>query len=233
MSDNTLTLTYNTLDLKLTHGETVLGLHIDENLVWNSHFQQVVIKVSSYLWLLSQLSRYLSVEDRLLFYNAYIKSQFDYCCAIWGNSTTYNIKKIDKLHRRACKLILRHEYTNLKEARNRLKMLSFSENLFLQKTKVMHKVANRIAPQYLMDLFQMQNVNINDTLSNLRSVANRNFLIPKPKIGLFKNSLSYSRATDWNSIPTEIKNATSIISFTIKCASWLKNRARLFKASLA
>ena len=44
-------------------------------------------------------------------------------------------------------------------------MLSFSENLFLQNAKVMYKVANRIAPQYLMDLFQMRNVNINDTLS--------------------------------------------------------------------
>ena len=40
MSDNTLT--YNALDLKLTHGEKVVGVHIDENLVWNSHFQQVV-----------------------------------------------------------------------------------------------------------------------------------------------------------------------------------------------
>ena len=223
MRDNTITLTYNNLDLKLTHSEKVLGVNIDENLVWNSHFQQVVKKVSSYLWLLSQLSRYLSIEDRLLFYNAYIKPQFDYCCVIWGNSTTYNVNKIDKLQRRACKLILRHEYTNLEEARNGLKMLSFSEILFLQKAKVMYKVANRIAPEYLMDLFQMRNVNINNTLPNLRSVANRNFLIPKPKIGLFKNSLSYSGAIVWNSIPTEIKNTTSIQSFTIKCASWLKN----------
>ena len=87
----------------------------------------------------------------------------------------------------------------------------------------MYKVANRIALDYLMDLFQMRNVNINDTLSNLPSVANRNYLIPKHKIGLFKNSLSYSGTTVWNSIPTEIKNATSIRSFTIKCASWLKN----------
>ena len=167
--------------------------------------------------------RYLSTEDRLLFYNAYIKTHFDYCCVIRGNSTTFNINKIDKLQRRVCKLILRHEYANLEEARNRHKMLSFSENLVLQKANVINKVANRIAPEYLMDLFQMRNVNINDSLSNLRSVANRNFLIPKPKIGLFKNSLSYSGAIVWSSIPTEIKNATSIQSFTIKCTCWLKN----------
>ena len=135
MSDNTITLYYNNLDLQLTHSEKVLGVNIDENLVWNSHFQQVVKKVSSYLWLLTQLSRYLSFEDRLLFYNAYIKPQFDYCCVIWENSTTCNINKIDKLQRRACKLILRHEYTNLQEARNRLKMLHFLKTYFYRKQK--------------------------------------------------------------------------------------------------
>ena len=40
---------------------------------------------------------------------------------------------------------------------------------------------------------------------NLRSVSNKHFLIPKPKINLFKNSLSYSGALVWNSIPLDIK----------------------------
>ena len=42
----------------------------------------------------------------------------------------------------------------------------------------------------------------------LRSMSNRNFLIPKPKINLFKNSFSYSGALVWNSIPLWIKNST-------------------------
>ena len=48
-----------------------------------------------------------------------------------------------------------------------------------------------------------------DTTSSLRSMAKKNFLIPKSKIYLFKNRLSYSGAVIWNSIPMEIKNATS------------------------
>lgn len=223
LNDDTLGLTYNNLDLKLTHSEKILGVNIDDNLVWNLHFQQVVKKVSSYLWLLSQISQFLSTEDRLLFYNAYIRPQFDYCCVIWGNSTSYNINKINKLQRRACKLILRNDYTNLEEARNHLKMFSFSESVFLQKAKVMYKVANNIAPEYLIDLFQMRAVNSDDTLSNLRSVTNRNFLIPKPKIGLFKNSLSYSGAVVWNSIPIQIKNQSSLKSFSTECISWMKS----------
>ena len=48
-----------------------------------------------------------------------------------------NTDKITKLQQRACKLILRNEYSNFGEAQDRLNMLSFSESVFLQKAKVM------------------------------------------------------------------------------------------------
>ena len=62
-----------------------------------------------------------------------------------------------KLQRRACTLILMSEYTHLEEACNRLKILSFDESVFLNKAKIMYKVANNIAPSYLINLFQMGN----------------------------------------------------------------------------
>ena len=86
---------------------------------------------------------------------------------------------------------------------------------------MMYKIANSIAPSYLINLFQMRNSS-DDTISNLRSVTNRNFLIPKPKLNLFKNSLSYSGAIIWNSIPLEIKNSNSLNMFVNKCKAWLK-----------
>ena len=100
------------------------------------------------------------------------KTHFDYCSFIWGNSSNYNIDKINKLQSRACKIILGKDYTHLAEARNHLKMLSSDENVFLQKAKVMYKIVNNIAPEYLTDFFQMRNAN--DTGSNLRSVSNKN-----------------------------------------------------------
>ena len=113
------------------------------------------------------------------------------------------------------------EYTHLEEACNRLNILSFDESVFLNKAKIMYKIANNIAPAYLINLFQMRNSS-DDTISNLRSVANGNFLIPKPKLNLFKNSLSYSGAIIWNSIPLEIKGSNSLDIFVKKCKAWMK-----------
>ena len=218
-----LSLNFNNVELQLSNTEKVLGVYIDENFIWNTHFTYVSKKVSSNLWLLSQIKNYLSLEHRLIFYNAYIKTHFDYCSIVWGNSTKNNINKINKLQRRACKLILDKEYTCLEEARNRLKILSFDESVFLQKAKTMYKIANKIALKYLIDLFQIRNTYANSTTSNLQSVSNRNFIIPKPNINLFKNSISYSGTIIWNSIPLEIKNADSINSFVNRCVAWIKN----------
>ena len=154
---------------------------------------------------MSQIKSFLTVDDKLLFYNAYIRPHLEYCSVIWGSSTNINVQKMTKLQRRACKLILGDEYTSthLDEARDNLKILSFDEIVFLNKAKIMYKVANNIAPSYLINLFQMRSAS-DDTITSLRSVTNKNFLIPKPKLNLFKNSLSYSGAIIWNSIPLEI-----------------------------
>ena len=221
LQDNNLELNFNDVDLKLSSNEKILGVQIEENLLWNSHFQYISKKIASNLWLLSQIKSFLSVDDKLLFYNAYIRPHIEYCSVIWGNSTYLNIKKMTKLQRRACKLILGSEYRHLDEACDHLKILSFNESVFLNKAKMMYKIANSIAPSYLINLFQMRNSS-DDTISNLRTVTNRNFLIPKPKLNLFKNSLSYSGAIIWNSIPLEIKNSNSLNMFVNKCKAWLK-----------
>ena len=216
-----LILKMNEVDLKLSSNEKILGIIIDENLVWNGHYQYISKKIASSLWLLSQIKSFLSVDDKLLFYNAYIRPHLEYCSVIWGNSTNVNIQKMTKLQRRACKLILGDEYTHLDEARDNLKILSFDEIVFLNKEKVMYKIANNIAPSYLINLFQMRSAS-DDTITSLRSVTNKNFLIPKPKLNLFKNSLSYSGAIIWNSIPLEIKTSKSLDSFVNKCKAWMK-----------
>ena len=106
------------------------------------------------------------MDDKLLFYNSYIRPHLEYCSVIWGNSTNLNIQKVTKLQRRACKLILMSEYTHLEESCDRLKIFSFDEIVFLNKAKIMYKIANNIAPMYLINLFQMRNSS-DDTISNL------------------------------------------------------------------
>ena len=73
---------------------------------------------------------YISLKHRVLFYNTYSKPHFEYCCIIWGNSFNSNIRKIRKLQRKACNLILGEDNTSLEDAFRQSKMLSFEDISF-------------------------------------------------------------------------------------------------------
>ena len=151
----------------------------------------------------------------------FIKPHIDYCSLIWSNTSSTNISKITRLQRRACKLILGQEYNGLPEAFEKLKMLSFDQSIFLSKAKMMYKIHNNLAPSYLNEMFLMRDANLDNTTSNLRSVANKNFVVPLAKCNLFKGSLTYSGVIIWNSIPVSIKDSSSLQIFVNKCTEWL------------
>ena len=91
----------------------------------------------------------------------------------------------------------------------------------------MYKIQNNLAPAYLNEMFLMRDITLNNTASNLRSVTNKNLLVPqakcKAKCNLFKGSLSYSGVIVWNSIPVIIKNSSSLTVFVKRCTEWMKH----------
>ena len=41
MNMNVRYLLYNDIDIKMTTSDNILGVHVDENLAWNDHYQHV------------------------------------------------------------------------------------------------------------------------------------------------------------------------------------------------
>ena len=99
-----------------------------------------------------------------MFYNAYVKPHFEFCSTVWSNTSSGNINRITKLQRRACKLILSQDYTDIQEALKRLNILSFDQVIFLNKAKLMYNVYNDIAPVYLHEFFIMREILITQHL---------------------------------------------------------------------
>ena len=86
----------------------------------------------------------------------------------------------------------------------------------------MYKIYNNLAPSYLHEMFKMRVVNLESTISNLRSVANKHYILPQAKCIIFKGSLSFSGVLVWNSIPLDIKNSTSLQMFSKRCSECIK-----------
>ena len=76
--------------------------------------------------------------------------------------------KVEKIQRRACKIILCKDYTSLDYARIQLDMSSFEKLVFINKAKVMFKLTQGLSPIYITEMFQIKDSN-NDETMTLRS----------------------------------------------------------------
>ena len=199
------------IQLSASFEEKLLGVTIVNTLNWDNHVNNVIKKCNSYLFLLSRVKRFLSIDKRKLFFNAYILPHIDYCCTIWGNCSVGSGDKMIKFQKRAARMILDKDIdTPSIQLFSELKWLSFPERIKFQKAILMYKTLNGLAPNYLNDKYSYRN---ETTMRTLRSTSSNFLYIPKPSCELFRKSFVHSGATIWNNLPPDIRSAPSLSIF--------------------
>lgn len=222
--DDKLQISLSDVQLSSVVNEKVLGVQIDNNLSWQEHVSRVVKKMSTNIWLLSKIKSYLSLTHRVMFYRSYIQPHLDYANIVWGGTSKGNLMQIERLQKRACRIILDYNVINVYQSMNDLKIMNISERIFFRKAKFMFKVSKGNTPEYINTMFHKRwqvNQDGNESYS-LRSIAAENFVFPRPNIELYKNSLAYSGPFIWNCLPHNVKSAPSLESFHARCLKWIK-----------
>jgi hypothetical protein len=102
-----LSLTINSEQLQHSACEKLLGIKIDSNLNWKNQIDQIGSKISSKIYLLSKIKKYLNHESRQLIYSGYILPLIDYCCVVWGNCSNEGLNRILKLQKKNSKIDIR------------------------------------------------------------------------------------------------------------------------------
>ena len=219
LNNANLKLNYVDESLQTVSSDKILGVFVDNNLMWSDHVKHLTKKISSNIWLLSKLKHFLSQAHRVQFYKSYIQPHIDFCNIVWGNTCESNKLKIFRLQKRACRIILDYNVDDSQEAMCSLKILSIYDRLFLRKAKFMFKVYNDLTPTYISENFSVRN-EVNTSVI-LRSSASGCFVPPKPKKECFKHSMRYSGCLIWNSLPNEVKCAQTLENFHCRCLKWL------------
>ena len=219
LNNANLKLNYVDESLQMVSSDKILGVFVDNNLMWSDHVKHLTKKISSNIWLLSKLKHFLSQAHRVQFYKSYIQPHIDFCNIVWGNTCESNKLKIFRLQKRACRIILDYNVDDSQEAMCSLKILSIYDRLFLRKAKFMFKVYNDLTPTYISENFSVRN-EVNTSVI-LRSSASGCFVPPKPKKECFKHSMRYSGCLIWNSLPNEVKCAQTLENFHCRCLKWL------------
>ena len=116
---------------------------------------------------------------------------------------------IIKLKKRAARIILEKAYDSPSAPLfMELKWLSWPERLLFHKAIIVYKSLNNLTPEYISSLFCK-----NSTGYNLRSIEKGDLVLPKFKLMSFKKSLSYSGVEIWNTIPINIRKASTLKEF--------------------
>jgi hypothetical protein len=131
---------------------------------------------------------------------------------VWDVFGETQSKRLQKLQNRGARIIM-----NMSNDVDHLVALDALDwkPLKTERIKVMFKLLNKIGPKSLTDLFTFKSEMTNYKLRDIESTL----CLPQPCTNSLKKRLKsfmFDRAHIWNSLPTEIRESNSIMSFQTK-----------------
>ena len=197
--------------IKQVDKQKLLGVFIDENLLWTPHIDYLCATISTKISLLKHLSTYVPVKVQKLFYQGYILPLIDYGSNTWGSTSKQNIERLAKLQKRAARIILKTGFdTSSSEMFTDLGWLTIKNRHNYNKAVLTYKALNKLTPEYISDLLKPVSEVHN---RNLRSASNGSLAVPRSSTSFFDRSYSATASRLWNSMPIEIITESSLKNF--------------------
>ena len=127
-----------------------LGVTIDENLTWSEHIDRLCKNIASGIGAIKRTRTLFPHRTLQLIFNSLLHPHFDYCSTVWGNCGKTLATKLQKLHKRAARVLTFSGYDT--SADNLFKDLGW-KNMELQRqigeAVMVYKSLNGLAPDYL------------------------------------------------------------------------------------
>jgi hypothetical protein len=210
-----LNLTIQSTVIEQVREHKVLGIILDEEMKWQSHINHINKILSRNLFLLSQLKPYVDTDARLTFFYAHCLSHINYASNVWCGASANHIKHLNSLHRRAAKLILSDPSLTTEEKQQELGILPLDKQFLYNTAILMQKVRLNKTPTYLNDLV---------TPSSDRYGSDK-YILPLPRVDLYKTSFSFSGPSIWNSLPPHATRCSNMNSFKIQIRKYFLETA--------
>ena len=190
---------FNGINVKSMDEVKLLGVNIDKKLNFDSHVSYLCKKTSRQVNALSRLRHIANENSKNMLYKTYIMSNFNYCSAIWNYCSSKSIIKLEKLNKRALRIVLNDDkctYHDLLRISQNICLFSMRRECIM---KTVFKCTHNIAPSYLRDLFKVRNE---------RMITRSKTYLIQPKVRTTRyglNSLRYDGARIWNKLHNDFK----------------------------
>ena len=193
----------------------LLGITIDNSLKFNEHVSGLCKKVNLKLHSLARIANFMSTDKLRMIMKAFIESQFGYCPLVWMFHSRALNNKINKLHERALKLVYKDPLLSFQELLDKDNSVRIHHRNLQKLATEMYKLNNNISPTLLKNILPEK-----DNIHNLRS--NNPFQTFNIRtVGYGMETIAFRGPKTWAIVPTEIKQAVSLIEFKTKIKRWI------------
>ena len=143
----------------------------------------------------------MSTPKLLESFNSHIMPHINFSSTVWDGCSEIHHSKLNSLHRRAVKLLNPDKNLSTDEKQKARSILPLQRQLDFNKAVLMFKANRRMVPSYITSLFSGY---------NNRPIR---YILPNPRIDLYKTSLAFSGPSVWNTLPVAIKTVWTIGRF--------------------
>jgi hypothetical protein len=212
-TEDDVSLTLNELEIDSEPQVKLLGINVDKNLKFTTHVNVVIRKCARQLNVLKRKSRLLNTKTRLLIYHAFIEANFNYCPLVWTNRNRTDMKRLEKINKRALSLVFGRHFT-YSELLSKAKTCSLEVRWKRQLVTEVYKAVNGLSPQYICDMFKQKST----------SYDLRNIKITQPRFytqthGFY--SLRQEGTRLWNTLPSHCQMCNDITVFKRKICEYI------------
>ena len=131
-----------------------LGVHINGNLSWECHINEISKKIASGISAIKRIKYFLPFEILLNVYNSLVQPHFDYCNVAGENCYKNLSSKLQKLQNCAARVLTFSNYEcSTSELFQNLKRSKLVHQHAVSKATMTHSIVNNTAPDYLTSRF--------------------------------------------------------------------------------
>jgi len=197
-----------------------LGILLDENLSWKPHIDHVCKKISKSAGIIFRARLYLSTKTKLLLYYSLIYPYLTYCNLTWSSTYVTNLNRIFTIQKRIVRAITNAPYrahsTPLFAQLNVLDIYKLNSFCI---AKFMFSYTHGLLPSPFLHLF----VRSSD-LHEYHTRTSSNYRPHTCRTNIKQFTILFQGPQVWNSLPLEISNSESSMSFRKKMLIFLLNQ---------
>ena len=203
-------LNLNGTDIEEVKFHKHLGVYITQNLRWNNHIDDIVIKSSKKLDIMKALKYKLDRKSLEIIYTSFILSVIDYADILYAGTYDSDLCKLDKIQVEAMRVVTgATARSNINALYKDTGWPTLTQRRNFHVLNLFFKIKNNLSPDYLNVIFN--SIVQHDNNYNLRSQGNiRN---PYTKTESFRRSFFPYAIKMWNALPHEQRDITDFLGF--------------------